>query len=265
MNEENKTEEKKPETAEKPQDNAQAKGLLKKEREFVIPGDKIVDTMDYLPGRNCFRKGDSVFATKIGLVGVNGRVVSVIPLNESYIPKAGDMVIGEVVDIQNNGWVVDIKSADTAYLPLSGIREFIDVSKTDLSNYYDIGDAIYAKISLATDNSTQLTMDDSRARKFKDGRILTINPAKVPRIIGKKGSMISIIKSQTGCRISVGQNGLIWIEGGDEELAIKAIGMVEKNSYLEGLTEKVSELLGYKPGEQPAEQAERSKEENVDG
>ena len=28
--------------------------LIKNERDFVTPGDKIVESMEFLPGRNCF-------------------------------------------------------------------------------------------------------------------------------------------------------------------------------------------------------------------
>lgn len=219
------------------------KGLLKSDRDFVIPGDKLVETMDYLPGKNCFREGDSVFAKKIGLVNVNGRVVSVIPLNEVYVAKPGDMVLGEVIDIQSNGWVVNINATVEAYMPLSGVREFIDTTKTELSRYYAIGDMIYAKVSMANHNTVHLSMDDSRARKFRTGRVINFNPAKVPRLIGKQGSMISLIKGKTGCRISVGQNGLVWLEGENENLAIDAVNLVKNESYVNGLTDRVSEFL----------------------
>ena len=244
----------------KPEQSAKsAAGLLKKEREFVIPGDKIVDTMDYLPGRNCFRSGDSVYAKKIGLVSISGRVVSVIPLNEAYIAKMGDMIIGEITEIQSNGWVVEIYSPVEGYMPLSGVREFIDTTKTNLSRYYDIGDVIYAKITHANYNSVHLSMDDTRARKFRTGRIVNINPAKVPRLIGKQGSMISLIKGKTGCRISVGQNGLVWLEGENEELAIKVINVVEHESYTEGLTDRVSALLKKEIGKKKPESADAAK------
>jgi exosome complex component RRP4 len=224
--------------------------LLKKEREFVIPGDRIVKSMDYLPGRNCFREGDSIYAKRLGIVSVNNRVISVIPLNTVYIPKFGDMVIGEVVDIQENGWIVNIDSPCNAYLPLSGVREFIDTTKTRLSSVYAVGDLIYAKISQVTDSDhVQLSMKDMMSRKFRGGRLVRINPAKVPRLIGKQGSMIKLIKDKTECRISVGQNGPVWLEGGKEDMAIKAIYLVEEESYIDGLTDKVSELLTGKPQE----------------
>ncbi|UCD06906.1 MAG: RNA-binding protein [Candidatus Aenigmatarchaeota archaeon] len=218
--------------------------LMKKDRELVIPGDEIIKSMDYLPGKNCFREGNSIYAKKLGLVSVNRRVISVIPLSGVYIPKAGDMVLGEVIDIQSNGWVIDIKSVNEAFLPLSGVREFIDTSKTDLSKVYGMGDVVYAKISGANSTSVYLTMQDTRSRKMRSGRVVKMSPAKVPRLIGKEGSMINLIKNKTKCRISIGQNGLVWFEGEEENKVIDAIRLIERESVVDGLTDKVSKLLG---------------------
>jgi len=218
--------------------------LLRKEREFLIPGEKIVESMNYLPGKNCFREGNSIYAKRIGLLSVTNRVVSIIPLNSVYMPKVGDMVIAEVEDIQSNGWILDIKSPSYAYLPLSGIREFIDTSKTDLSKVYDIGDALYVKIvSANSSGSIHVAMTDSRCRKFTGGIIISINPAKVPRLIGRQGSMINLIKRKTGCDIYPGRNGIIWIRGGDKAKAIRAILTIEKESHVIGLTEKIEKML----------------------
>ena len=221
--------------------------LLRKEREFLIPGEKIVESMNYLPGKNCFREGNSIYAKRIGLLSVTNRVVSIIPLNSVYMPKVGDMVIAEVEDIQSNGWILDIKSPSYAYLPLSGIREFIDTSKTDLSKVYDIGDALYVKIvSANSSGSIHVAMTDSRCRKFTGGIIISINPAKVPRLIGRQGSMINLIKEKTKCKISVGQNGIIWLQGEYEDIAVQAIKLVEEEAVVEGLTDKIAAFLTKK-------------------
>jgi exosome complex component RRP4 len=217
---------------------------LKKDRELVIPGDEIIRSMDYLPGKNCFREGDSIYAKRLGLVSIDRRVISVIPISGVYIPKVGDMVLGEVIDIQNNGWVVDIKSVNEAFLPLSGVREFIDTTKTDLSNIYGFGDVIYAKVSSTGSTSVHLSMQDSRARKLKSGRVLKMSPAKVPRLIGKEGSMINLIKNITRCSISIGQNGMVWFEGENEDGVVDAVRLIEREAITDGLTDKVSKLLG---------------------
>jgi exosome complex component RRP4 len=221
--------------------------ITKQNRDFVLPGEEIVNSMDYLPGKNCFREGNSIHSKRIGLLNIKGRVISVIPLSGVYIPKGGDMVIGEVKDIHSAGWVVDINSMGEAFLPLSGVREFIDTTKTDLSKFYTVGDVIYSKINHANSHTIQLSMQDPRARKFRSGRIVSMNPAKVPRLIGKEGSMINLIKDSSGCRINVGQNGLVWFEGESEDLVVESINLIEREAALEGLTDKVSAMLnGFK-------------------
>ena len=79
--------------------------------------------------------------------------------------------------------------------------------------------------------------------KIDDGMIVKVNPNKVPRVIGKEGSMVNLIKEETKCNITVGQNGLIWIHGDkieDELLTKKAIMFVTEKSFVSGLTEEVT-------------------------
>ena len=137
--------------------------LLKKEREIVLPGEELVRSMEFLPGRNCFRDGDAIIAKKLGLLGVDHRVISVVPLNSPYLPRTGDMVIGEVIEVQHNGWVVWIDAPHDAFLPLSGVREYIDTRRTSLTKYYDIDDVIYAKVSSVEGRSIYLSMQDIKA------------------------------------------------------------------------------------------------------
>ena len=88
-------------------------------------------------------------------------------------------------------------------------------------------------------------MREPGLHKITGGRVIKINCQKVPRVIGKQASMINMIKEKTGCEITVGQNGLIWIKGTPEgELkAEKAVKLIEEKSHLEGLTDKVQKFL----------------------
>ena len=55
--------------------------------------------------------------------------------------------------------------------------------------------------------------------------------------------MIKIIKDNTGCDITVGQNGFVLVKGPDidsELHAKKAINFVTENSFLSGLTEEIT-------------------------
>jgi exosome complex component RRP4 len=147
--------------------------------------------------------------------------------------------------MQTTIWIVDINSPYDAILPLGeAVGEYVDLSKTDISVYFDIGDIIYAKVlNVSKSKQISLTMNDYRTRKLIGGRILKVTPSKVPRIIGKEGSMIELIKNKTKCQIIVGQNGIIWLKGEKEGLASKAILTIEKESHITGLTDKISNLL----------------------
>lgn len=215
-----------------------------KSRKFVIPGQKIVESIEYLPGKNCYREGNAIYSKRVGIVYVKDHVINVVPLSGIYIPERGDMVIGEIIDIQPSGWVVNINSSYSAFLPLGGIRQFVDPIKTDMASIYNIGEFIYTKVSIInTLKVAYLTMREQGTKKLVGGRIVKISPVKIPRVIGKNASMISMIKEKTECKIIVGKNGIIWIDGKNVSSVINVLKLIEEKSHISGLTEIVSKIL----------------------
>ncbi len=219
--------------------------MLVQEKQLVIPGEALAEGLDFLPGNGCYRDNNIICSKVVGLVRLKDRFISVTSLSGVYIPKPGDSVIALIEDIQTTFWIVDMNSPYDGILPLSeAVGEYVDIQRTDISRYFDVGDIIYAKIlNVSRTKSVQLTMNDPRAKKLKDGRVIKVTPSKVPRIIGKDGSMIDMIKQATGCQIIVGQNGIVWVKGEKEALAAKAVLTIEKNSHVSGLTDRISVLL----------------------
>ncbi len=221
-------------------------GLLVKERTVVVPGEEIADGMDYVPGFGTYRADKKILASRLGMVFAEGRALKIIPVSGSYIPKRNDVIIGKVIDVTMNGWRIETNSAYTAMLMLKdGSSEFI-ARGADLTHYYQLGDYIVCKITKVTSQKlVDLTMKGPGLHKLKGGRIIAVNPFKVPRIIGKQGSMVTMIKQATGCRVIVGQNGIIWIcgEPKKEIIALKAIRKIESEAHLPGLTDAISKLL----------------------
>ncbi len=235
-------------------------GLLTEERSIVVPGEALAEGMDFLPGDSTYREADKIYSKVLGLVMVSGRVIRITPLAGPYVPKIGDKIIGTVKDIAFSGWRVD---TGTAYLAMLNVRDatsrFIR-KEEDLSKILGIGDTIVVKITNVTSqNLIDLTMKDPGLRRLQGGRIIKINSLKVPRVIGKKGSMISLIKERTGTEITIGQNGFVWLHGGDEYKAEQAIKLIEQKAHEGGLTNKIEEFLGpakkfqAKPSSEPAE------------
>lgn len=212
-----------------------------KNRQIVIPGEIIVSGDDFLPGEGTEKRGQNIVALKYGLAEEQSKLVKVIPLSGVYQPRRGNVVIGKVDNITFNGWVVDIGAPEAAFLSLMEVPRF--VNKNELESVFDIGEMVVAKIWNMNRRGIDLSLKANGLGKVEDGMIIEVNPNKVPRIIGKEGSMINLIKNETKCDITVGQNGLIWIVGDkieDELFAKKAIQFVTEKSFVSGLTEEVT-------------------------
>jgi exosome complex component RRP4 len=215
----------------------------KKERRLVIPGETIVSGPDFLPGDFTRKDEDNVVASRYGLAEISGRIVKIIPISGVFEPRRGNTVIGRVEDITFNGWIVDIGGPYSAFLPLAECPRFIN--KNDISEFAGIGDVMSVKISSVKKGSIDLTLKSRGLGKLEGGRIIKVNPHKVPRIIGREGSMINLIKNSTKTDITVGQNGYVWIRGDleGENKAEKAIELVIKEATSDGLTEKIEDFL----------------------
>ena len=215
-------------------------------REVVVPGQIVEQGLDFLPGDGTMREGQNIIAVKFGLLDRYGRLVKVIPITGAYFPKRDDIVIGEVTDITPVGWVITIGTRVTGLLTLAeGSREYIE-KNADLSKYYNVGDLVVVRVHAVKPRSIDFSMKGPGLRKLDEGLIVKVNPHKVPRVIGKAGSMVNLIKDATNCNIVVGQNGLIWVKGKgieSELLARDAIKKVEAFSHIPDLTERISDFL----------------------
>lgn len=220
--------------------------LLIKEKEVVVPGQVIATGMDYLPSHGTYRKDDKILANRVGVAIIDGKVIRTIPLDGRYMPKRNDIIIGKVMDIISMGWRVEFNSAYTGLVPIKdGTFEFV-AKGADLARYFDIGDYFVGKITnVSGQNLIDVSIKGPGLHKLRNGRIIRVNTNKVPRIIGKKGSMVSMIKQATDCKITVGQNGWVWLMGEPkmENLVVRTIRKIEEESHVSGLTERIKAFL----------------------
>ena len=198
-----------------------------------------------MPGRGCYKENDVVKSKVQGIVRVKDNLVRVVPLGGTYVPQEGDKIIGEISNVGVSSWWVELNSPYEGFLSLSdGSNEFIDLEETELSDVYDIGDLVYAEVIRVTKGmDVKLSMDDRMCKQLTGGMIQRITPSKVPRLIGKGGSMVETIKNHTDTHIIIGQNGVVWLDGEKIDMACKAIQLVDKESHKKGLTDKVEKLL----------------------
>ena len=230
------------------------------EKDLVVPGELLAED-DYYPGRGTFEDDGKICSKLLGLVSLRNKKISVIPLKSKYLPKKGDVVIGKIDDVRFSMWGVDINSPYSGILPAS---EVFGREKKELSRVFDIGDVLFLRIVDVDEvKKVKLGLKGRGMGKFKGGVIVDIAPTKVPRLIGKKGSMINMIKDKTGCKIVVGQNGLVWVKGNEdmEQIVKNIIKLIEREAHTSGLTDRIkNKLCLLIDGELPPQEEEVEEE-----
>ena len=203
--------------------------------------------MDFLPSSGTFRDGDVIVANRTGLLRVDGQVLKVVPLSGEYIPKRNDNIIGVVDNVFMSGWAMKTFSPYNCMLnSREGVSGFVP-KDADLTKFFAVGDVVMVRVfNVTSQKLVDVTTRGPGLGKLTGGRIIRVNSNKVPRIIGKQGSMVTMIKELTDTNISVGQNGAIWLKGKDvamENLAADAIYKIERESHHAGLTDSMEKWL----------------------
>ena len=227
--------------------------MLVEKYQLVTPGDKIASGKFKL-GFGVFKEkaeenNFDYYSTLLGLVSVRGQTLSVIPLEGSYVPLENDLVIGIVSIVGSRSWIIDIRGPYAGVLAISNVlyRDFRPGPNFTPDKYLGLGEIVLAKvISFDRTRDPVLTMHSRGLKKLTSGRLIEVDPVKVPRIIGKAGSMISMIKEATKSQIYVGQNGRVMINAPDfetERLIIECIDKIQTESHVSGLTDRIKALL----------------------
>ncbi len=198
------------------------------EKRIVVPGELVTEQRKKI-GEHVFVESGKAYADSLGLLQENEDSVRVIPLQGRYMPRRGDLVVGIVAQVEFSGYTIDINSFYYSFL-----------RKTELRKPLDKGMVISAKIS-DVDEIREAHLENVRV--FYGGEVMDVSPVKVPRIIGKKGSMLQVLKDGTGSSIMAGRNGRVWIKDGNIPLLKKAIRKIEAEAHLSNLTERIKAFI----------------------
>jgi len=228
-------------------------------RDIVIPGEVLTeDIKTYLPGRGTIYNKDKtkIVSLNIGLKQITKNYINVIPLRGFYTPRPGDKVIALIVDKNPVKYKCDINAKDFGTLKpkntikkgkIKGFRGSGYSQEQANTEKFEIGDILIVKI-LSADrlNKPELTTVGKYLGKKNGGIVISIDPPKIPRVIGRNGSMIKMLKSLTNCNIFVTQNGRIWLKGDDivhERLLIESIKKIASEAHTVGLTDRMEEFI----------------------
>jgi exosome complex component RRP4 len=218
--------------------------MKSEKRDIVIPSQHLGNIKKNKAGQGTYIEKGEIYSGILGILNKKTDYINVIPIKGRYNPIVKDFVIGIVQEPLSSSWLVDINAPYPALLHVNEVPWDVDFGETD--KYLNQGDSVMAKVlEVDVQKKLQITLKDRNLYKINKGLIIYIEPSKVPRLIGKKGSMINLLKKHTNCRIIVGKNGRIWIDGENDNIAkiLEIIKIIENESTSYGLTNKIEKIL----------------------
>ncbi|UCH02548.1 MAG: exosome complex RNA-binding protein Csl4 [Candidatus Bathyarchaeota archaeon] len=135
---------------------------------FVTPGDKLGVIEEFLPGLGTYVDDGNIYSSTIGhlLIDLFKKKISDNPSTSiTPIPKVGDIVVGQVVNIQDKNIVIKISQINTeSRSVLTGIMHVSDVSTSyvkTMFNAFKVGDFVRAKVISSTNKEFHLSTKGS--------------------------------------------------------------------------------------------------------
>jgi len=124
---------------------------------FVIPGDFIGTSEEFLPGYGTYDEKGSIYASAVGTVSTNNKDMTVAVIPKIVVPtliEVGDLVIGRVTDVKDSVVLVDISGikgkesrgldiAEQAVVHISNVK---DAYVSQLNYEFGFRDIIKAKV-----------------------------------------------------------------------------------------------------------------------
>ncbi|MCE4617407.1 MAG: exosome complex protein Rrp4 [Desulfurococcales archaeon] len=224
--------------------------MSEEEKLIVVPGEEIpAKEVEVKGGQGVYKKDDKYFAATPGLVVLSEEKAVFMPLESIYIPKPGDVVIGMVISTGTTYWILDIKAPYTAFLSYQELlSKRFNPGTALLSLYLKEGDYVIGKISSfdRSRNPTITLRGSDKFGKIIDGTVVEVKPISVPRIIGRKGSMLNLLVQASNCDMVVGMNGRVYVkcENRDmENVVALALKKIEAETHTSGLTDRIRSFL----------------------
>ncbi len=185
---------------------------------LVIPGDTIGESRDFTAGSGVINIKNKLIATQLGHVKENNGTIYVEACNSAYMPRSGDLVIGFVTSMRGNLWMFNIGGPFEALLPMS--LSPWNTQFGDLEEHMGVGDYALLRVQeVDSQHGVVCTMKGIGLRKITTGVVENIGSNSIKMFVGSEGNNLQKIKKHTGCRITVGENGKIWIEGDEEGIS----------------------------------------------
>jgi len=210
---------------------------------LVTPGEAIGASSGARAGTGTVKQGQDIISTKLGWVKENNGVLFVEPIHSSYIPRSGDLVIGIIESVRNNLWFAEVNGPFNGLLPMSLAPWKVEFGAA--REHMDIGDVMLARVQEVDEaHNIVLTMKGVGLRKLKEGAVLELPVNLIKLIRNDNERILNVFKESSDCRIIVGDNGRIWVDGSAENISMVRAGFDLMNNigHQENVFDSINEF-----------------------
>ena len=195
-----------------------SQGQTGAEQRLVTPGMAVGPSAGMRAGSGIIAKNEEFIATRLGWLQEQHNTVSVNPINAAYMPRSGDLVVGVVAEVRNNLWFININGSFQGLLPMSLAPWKVEFGAARI--HMDVGDVVLARVQEVDEcHNVVLTMKGVGLRKLNQGAVLDVPVQHVDRIRGPSNERLQTLRDLSDCRIMVGENGRVWVDGDSEGIA----------------------------------------------
>ncbi len=215
------------------QESGEAK-IIVENGQLVLPGDLLAEGHISYDTIYIYSIGDKHYSSISGIVEVRENKLNITPIEQAYIPRPNDIVIGIVTEIGNTYWILDINSPYEGQLPVGETQLKQPYPIGDIMRkYLNIGDYVLVKIIAFNRNRDPLlSMKGPRLGKINKGKIIDYNISSLRALLTKGGrEIVGAIAKETGTDIFVASNGRIWVSGPTgvlEDIAVLTLKNIER-------------------------------------
>ena len=195
-----------------------SQGQTGAEQRLVTPGMAIGPSAGKRAGSGIITEQDTMIATQLGWLQEKNNTMSVHPIHSAYMPRSGDLIVANVAEVRNNLWFMDINGAFQGLLPMSLATWKVEFGAA--RQHMDVGDVVLARVQEVDEcHNVVLTMKGVGLRRLDLGAMVSIPVQHIDRIRGVNNERIQRMRDMCDCRMMVGENGRVWIEGSSDGIA----------------------------------------------
>ncbi|CAD8054599.1 unnamed protein product [Paramecium primaurelia] len=184
-------------------------------KEVFLPGDLLSDETGFISGTNTYEEQGKIFSSTTGTINQTNKLIMIKPIKCSYQPQIGEIVIGQIVQIRDKKWIVNIGSSSEATLHLNSTylpeqRQKTEDDEMNMRQIFSENDLICAEVhSVNNDKSVNLHTRGLKYGKIEDGLLIKVNHYLIVK------QKRHFIKLNNNVNMILGHNGQIYLSNQD--------------------------------------------------